>query len=111
MASDDSIYHLVEDGPWKAGAAYAPASLAAEGFIHLSTRGQLLGTLERFFGHTQTMLLIEVNPALLDAELRYEAADGANFPHLYGPLNPEAVVAVHTVERGADGVYGLPVAS
>lgn len=107
MASDDSIYHLVEDG-WISGEVYAPQSLQTEGFIHLSTRQQLLGTLERFFGHTQTMLIVEVSSALLESELRYEPSDGALFPHLYGPLNPEAVLTLHTVTRGADGNYKLP---
>ena len=108
MANDDSIYHLVEDGAWIEGAVYAPSSLGAEGFIHLSTREQLLGTVERFFRHTQSLLLVEVSSDRLHAELRYEEADGAHFPHLFGPVNPEAVVAVHVMKRGEDGNYELP---
>lgn len=108
MASNDTIYHFVEHGHWIDNKPYAPASLQAEGFIHLSTREQLLGTMERFFGHTKCIDIVEVSSSLLDAEVRYEAADGALFPHLYGPLNPEAVVAVHTLKRGPDGNYKLP---
>jgi uncharacterized protein (DUF952 family) len=108
MASDDSIYHLVEHGPWIDDKLYAPPSLQTEGFIHLSTKAQLLGTVARFFAHTESVLLVEVRPGLLDAELRYEEADGAQFPHLFGPLNPEAVMTVHTMRRGPSGAYELP---
>lgn len=110
MACDDTIYHLVESGPWIIGVVYTPASLGSEGFIHLSSRDQLLDTVERFFGHTRGLLVIEVSTTQLHAELRYEEVHGSFFPHLYGPLNPSAVVAVHAMARGADGSYVLPTA-
>ncbi len=109
MVRHDTIYHLVENGPWIHDAPYAPASLEREGFIHLSTREQVLGTVKRFFHHTHNLILIEVAAARLQAEIRYEEADGQRFPHLYGPLNPEAVVAVHMMARDENGNYQLPV--
>jgi uncharacterized protein (DUF952 family) len=108
MASDDTIYHLVEHGPWLTKADYAPESLQSEGFIHFSTRDQLEGTLARFYGHTQSLFLLEIASDQLTSALRYESVHGSRFPHLYGPLNPDAVCAIHLLQRGKDGNYALP---
>jgi uncharacterized protein (DUF952 family) len=40
------------------------------------------------------MFLLNVDESKLHAELKYEAADGELFPHLYGPLNLDAIVKV-----------------
>ena len=69
----------------------------------------------RFKGHTGLLLLV-VDPARLAAELRYEApfeasnpAEAAQlFPHLYGPLNLDAVVDVRPFEPDEDGLFTLP---
>jgi uncharacterized protein (DUF952 family) len=36
-------------------------------------------------------VLLELDDAKLKAELRWESADADLFPHLYGPLNLDAV--------------------
>ena len=44
----------------------------------------------------------------LDGTLKWEPArGGALFPHLYGPLNCRAVIAVRPAPLGADGVPQL----
>lgn len=43
----------------------------------------------------------------LEAPLRYETSDGESFPHLYGALNPDAVVAVVPFVEEADG-FAVP---
>jgi uncharacterized protein (DUF952 family) len=63
---------------------YQPPSLAKEGFIHLSTAEQWRRTAARFFAGQQGLLLLELDVSGLD--VRFEAADGESFPHLYGPL-------------------------
>jgi hypothetical protein len=37
-----------------------------------------------------------------------EPPGGEQFPHLYGPLDPAAVVAVLPLEPGPDGAFSLP---
>lgn len=56
--------------------------------------------LERYFAGRDDLVLLEIDPARLRAELKYEPApDGELFPHVYGPLNIDAVVGVTLPER------------
>jgi uncharacterized protein (DUF952 family) len=86
---------------------YRPASLAAEGFIHLSQRHQVQGVIKVFYADVPDLVVLVVDPARLKAPLRYEAAasmpgfaEGGNapaagaFPHLYGTLEADAVLEI-----------------
>jgi uncharacterized protein (DUF952 family) len=106
------IYHIAARADWEAAqaaTAYSADSLASEGFIHCSTRAQVLATAARFFAGRQDLLLLEIDPARLTAELRYEEGEpGQLFPHLYGPLDLAAVVAAHPFAPDAHGAFRLP---
>lgn len=94
------LFHIVEVETWRrlsGGADYQPSSLEAEGFIHLSTAEQLAGTIERFYSGRDDLLVLQIDAGVLTAELRFEPADGDHFPHLFGPLELDAVVAVDDI--------------
>lgn len=98
VAPEDRLVHLVPEAEWDAHerrGIVAPPSLAAEGFVHLSTPSQVEGTLARFFRDRAGLLALVVDGRRLDpGALRFEApAEGgdARFPHLYGPLPLDAV--------------------
>lgn len=107
-----AIFHITQAAAWEAAArdgSYAADSLASEGFIHLSTRAQLLWVAERFYKGQPGLVLLAVDPARLTAELRYEESEpGQRFPHLYGPLNLDAVAAVYPFAPGPAGSFSLP---
>jgi len=90
------IYHVVSRVAWELAVSkgfYEADSLAAEGFIHLSTKEQVNGVLQRYYkGHTD-LLLLHIDETKLIAELKYELALSVNemFPHLFGRLNIDAV--------------------
>jgi uncharacterized protein (DUF952 family) len=97
------IFHIADRDRWLAAQAdgqYTASTLdrelADEGFIHLSTAAQLQGVLQRFYVGVPNLVLLHVDEALLTAPLRYEVvADVPEpFPHLYGPLNTDAVIQV-----------------
>lgn len=106
------IYHMAPAAGWAAAqrdGVYTADSLAGEGFIHFSTREQLLRVAERFYRGQPGLVLLAVDPARLAAELRYEESEpGEHFPHLYGPLNLAAVVAVYPFAPEPDGSFRLP---
>jgi uncharacterized protein (DUF952 family) len=90
------IYHVVTESNWeqalKSGFYEAP-SLQTEGFIHTSKEEQLSGVLERYYKDQVGLLLLHIDERRLTAPLRYELAPSVNeeFPHIYGPLNLDAV--------------------
>jgi uncharacterized protein (DUF952 family) len=107
-----TILHITEQSAWQVAQTageYTAPSLTHEGFIHFSTPAQVLQVAQRFYAALNDLVLLEVDPALLHAELRYEESEpGMLFPHLYGPLNLDAVRAVHVFTRNAAGQFQLP---
>jgi uncharacterized protein (DUF952 family) len=108
------LLHITPRAWWEAAqaaGAYAPPSLEAEGFIHFSTLGQVIATAHRFYSGQTGLVLLEIAADRLPAEVRYEmAGNGERFPHLYAPLNLDAVGRVVPFEPGPDGTFTLPAA-
>ncbi len=108
------IYHITSSAAWTAArttGSYVADTLATEGFIHFSTRDQVLRVANSRFAGQTGLVLLAVDPARLSAELRYEESHpGEHFPHLYGPLNLDAVVAVYPFAPQPDGRFQLPPA-
>ncbi|MBO0933380.1 DUF952 domain-containing protein [Fibrella aquatilis] len=97
------IYHITTRAAWQQQAdqaEYEAESLHSEGFIHLSTTGQVAGVLERYYQGVPDLLLLHIDPNKLTHDLRYEAAtNNEHFPHLYGALNKDAVVEVEAIRQ------------
>ncbi|MBB6424720.1 DUF952 domain-containing protein [Sphingopyxis sp. JAI128] len=72
----------------------APVDIA-DGYIHLSTAGQLEATIAKYFaGHTDLMIA-EVDLVQLGDAVRWEPARGGDlFPHIYAELPIHAVVSL-----------------
>jgi predicted cupin superfamily sugar epimerase/uncharacterized protein (DUF952 family) len=88
----------------------------SEGFVHCS--GDVSTTLavaNAFFRHvTEPMVAVELDVEALTSDVRWEppdpaappgAADDVLFPHVYGPLNREAVIDVHYARRDVSGRF------
>ena len=96
------LFHITTRSAWDAARIeYRAPSLATEGFIHLSTEEQWRHTLHRFYRDVPDLVLLRIDPSRLRSELRFEPADNDDFPHLYGPLEVDAVVRVCSL--GLDG--------
>ncbi len=97
------IYHLTTPARWQpfaGGSDYFPETFDREGFIHLSTETQVAGVLRRYYRGVPRLMQLHVDESKLAAPLKYEAATGGDlFPHLYGPLNREAVVWVEEITQ------------
>ncbi len=88
--------------------SYRSDSLDREGFIHCSLPRQLVTVANRFYAGQAGLVLLCMEGDRLTAEVRYEAVDGDEFPHLYGSLNLEAVTQVLDFEPNAEGLFDLP---
>jgi uncharacterized protein (DUF952 family) len=98
---------------------YHADSLSEVGFIHFSQRHQVLDVANALYAGQKGLVILVVEPSLLKAELKYgppahptasatmPSAENL-FPHLYGPLNFDAVVDVVDFPPGADGRFVLP---
>lgn len=93
------LYHIAPAQAWAAAIAtgeYRTPDLPQTGFIHLCLPSQLDFVLHKFFPTRAGFLLLHIDPAKLSAPLKYEHSepDQPPFPHLYGPLNTDAVLGV-----------------
>lgn len=103
-AGDEPLFHLALEREWRdavgAGGPYERStigrSLAEEGFIHCSTRAQLPATAERFYGGRDDVVVLTIDRRRVPSEIRVEDLGGSGeaFPHVYGPIPLDAVVAV-----------------
>lgn len=87
----DRLLHVTTREAWEAArplGLYEGDTLAGEGFIHCCTDEQLAGVLERHFGGRQDLMLLVIDAERVTSEVRWEAG----FPHVYGPLELEAVI-------------------
>lgn len=81
-----------------------------DGFIHLSTAAQLTATVDKHYAGREDLHVAEIDLEALGDAVRWEPSRGGeDFPHVYGPLPLDAVVAYSPLERDADGTVKLPV--
>ena len=97
------IFHLATVPAWDAAQAagsYTVSTigldLADVGFIHCSQAEQLAGVHDRFYRDvTDPLVLLTIDTDLLTAPWQLDDVPGQAlpFPHVYGPLDLDAVVA------------------
>jgi uncharacterized protein (DUF952 family) len=93
------IYHVTTAAEWKAAQEkgfYESASLKAEGFIHCSGEHQVAGVLDRYFSGQSDLVKLVIDTSRLTSRYIQEWSPSVSdtFPHIYGPVNREAVVDV-----------------
>lgn len=109
MARDDAtILHITTDAAWakaREDGELTTPSLAEEGFIHCSTFAQVESTADRIFRGSGDLLALEVEVARIGPDLKWEKATdvGDEFPHIYGPLNLDAVTGERALVETDEG--------
>ena len=103
-----AICHITTTAAWqnaRTAGVYRADSLESEGFIHCSTPQQVLDTANRYYAGREDLLLLWIDPQRLAADLRWEAAHGERYPHLYGALNLDAVTGSTPLRPDPDGIF------
>lgn len=102
------LFHLSEAESFAID--HEPASLKTEGFVHLSSADQVLRTAERWFQSASSLKLLVLEQEALGDKLRWEDLyqHGEEFPHLYGAIPSESMVAAAVLQRDPSGHFFWP---
>jgi len=113
------IYHIATASDWaraQAAGEYTTSTLgttlAEEGFIHCSAAEQVAGVANMVYQGLPDLLVLVIDTGRVRPEIRLEQLPGSAepFPHIYGPLNVDAVVETRRFEPGPDGRFSFSAA-
>jgi len=107
------IYHITNPAAWKKGQTegrYIPEGFEQDGFIHCSKMDQIAGVGQRYYAGQTGLLILGINPDKLTSKLVFENLIGGAelFPHVYGPLNLDAVESTAEFGQKTDGSFEFP---
>lgn len=118
------ILHITTQRQWNKAQVtglYYPEHFELDGFIHCSSAAQVLNVADSFYRGQADLLLVCIDPKKVEAPLKYEPpvhphggfdpspSDTIDlYPHIYGPLNLDAVVMVEAFRPKPDGTFELP---
>lgn len=96
------ICHITTAAEWNAAkpsGSYAATSLKDEGFIHCCLPEQVPSILQRYFEGRKGLVKLILETDKLSSQLIYEWSPSVQetFPHIYGPINTDAVIEVEEI--------------
>lgn len=105
----DITYHLAVTEVWnrqKESGTYLPEAYEQDGFIHCTNGLDQLVKVANFFykddDRSHMVLILDVSK--ITSPVQYDDPK-ETYPHIYGPLNTDAAIAVLIPERAGDGEY------
>ena len=117
-----TILHITSMPEWQTAldvGAYRAPSLEKDGFIHCSTREQVLPVANNFYRGQTDLVLLVIDTNKLTAPLKFEGPINPQtgqpetdvhdlFPHVYGAINLDAVTKIVPFPPNVDGTFTLP---
>lgn len=102
-------WHLALRASWdsqRRSPLYRPESFADDGFIHCTDgEERLLVPANAYYRHdARAYVALVIELARVTATVRYDD-DACIYPHIYGPLEVDAVGEVREARRAADGTF------
>ncbi len=94
------IIHITQKKDWdncQLKGVYSSDTLESQGFIHCCLPEQVEAVKEQWFKGVQNLLLLEIETELLSSKVIFENLEGGReqFPHVYGPINFEAITRIN----------------
>jgi uncharacterized protein (DUF952 family) len=107
------IYHFTERETYEAARSvgyFTPRAFEKDGFIHCSTREQVLHVANFIAPKDGDLVLLEINTEKVTPEIIYENLEGGDrlFPHIYGPLDLDAIRHAEGFGVNSEGKFELP---
>ena len=105
---EEWVYKIARQREWdeigKTGSFTGSPDDRRDGYIHLSTAGQVRTTCNKWFKDESNLLLVTLHSHRLGTALKWEASRGGEkFPHLYAGLPIGWVHSVVPIRREPDG--------
>ncbi len=112
MKAAQFVYVLADAGVLKCAresGLFVPEHYETDGFIHGSSREQLVKSATQFFNEVDNLVALEVEVSSVSSILKFEPGrSGTLYPHIYGPLPLTCVKRYIPIPRSPDGSYVLP---
>jgi uncharacterized protein (DUF952 family) len=106
------ILHITKREQWekaKLDGVYRGDTLDSQGFIHCSTSRQIVKVANALFRAQKGLVLLCIATNKVKSAIRCESAgDEEVYPHIYGPLDINAVIKVADFEPTRNGKFVLP---
>ena len=114
------IFHITTPENWKKAKSdkvYKCDSLEKEGFIHCSTKSQVLTIANTFYSNYERLILLSINPDKLLPRIKWESpvhpnpnlaeniGNSERFPHIYGAINLDAVEEIIELCKNEQGFF------
>jgi uncharacterized protein (DUF952 family) len=105
------VFHVATAADWaraQQSGSYTTSTrgrtLEDEGFLHAARREQVADVLSRYYRDAgEPLVLLSIDTDLLDVPWQEDSVGDDTYPHVYGPLSPDAVTAVEPVATGRSG--------
>ena len=93
------IYHITSREAWEQAQVkglYDTPSLKEEGFIHCCEAAQVEHIKSKYYANTTDLVKLVIDTDKLKSQLVFEWSPSLEetFPHIYGPIDMDAVIAV-----------------
>lgn len=106
------ILHICKKSVWdqaQAAGEYRGDTLESEGFIHCSTSDQIIEVADSLFKGVQDLLLLVIDESKVVSAIKFEDSGNGNlYPHIYGPLNLDAITKTMAFPPNQEGKFILP---
>ncbi len=109
------IVHFAHKQNWEdaqEGGEYTPPDFEEGDFIHCSFPQQATAIADEHFSGQDDLVLLWIQPGKVKAGIIYERPPGQEvgdlFPHIYSPINVDAVVRADELDSWEPGGFVLP---
>ncbi len=107
------IFHITFKSVWKRAqraGVYWYGSLEDDGFIHCANGDQVIDVANKLYRGQTDLALLCIDETLVPHPIKYEDLyqSQQSYPHIYGPLNLDAITSVVALTPEADGTFSLP---
>ena len=110
------IFHIAEVSRWQAAqlsGSYAQSTLGRtldeEGFLHAARGDQWDDVRRRYYSRvTEPLVLLVIDTDRLTSPWQEDSVGDTTYPHIYGPLNPDAVVATVPLDSASEAQSPKP---